>query len=315
VLPALWDGRILVALALLPMLPLLTGVAAAWRRQAVFRTIARVVLVLGMMLGTLLYLRLGGRAEPLRHVGWLAGSMSPLGLALAVPGTLVLWSRGGRAARLAVLLVLLVAAIFVPSPRVAGYQPWAMRRFLPVVLPGLALGVGASFDFLMTSSRRWLRVGAVVALVAVVVLQVRPTLAVRDAGYFARGLSSVQKIADLLPPDAVVVVDGGFADLQIQVPLWLVFGRETVMATGGGPAWRELLRVLVDGGRPVYWIQNRYAGPPEASDFVFTTIAPDAGFTIDLPNSPADAPPAFVMRKVVPLAVYGVTVGAGKRAR
>ncbi len=315
VVPALWDGRILCALALVPALPLLTGVTAAWSRLAIGRTVVRATLALLLVLATFLYLRLGGRAESLRHVGWLAGSLSLPGLVLALGGIVIVWSRGGPAARFAVVLVVLVAAIFVPSPRVAGYQPWAMRRYLPVVLPGLALGVGASLGLMMDSSRRRLRVVAAVLLIGVLVLQVRPTMALRGVSYFTNSLASLRTLADRLPTDALVVLDGGFADLQIQVPLWLVFGRETVVVSSGGPAWRALLPTLVDTGRPVYWIQNRYGAPPVASGFTFTTVASDDAFTIDLPDSPADAPPTFVMRKVVPLAVYGVAVGAGYLAR
>ncbi len=312
---ALWDGRVLCAIALLPLVPLWVVVATAWREAPMVRTTARVFLVLGTVLAVFLYLRLGGRPEPLRHLGWLATSMSPLGLGLAVVGGVVVWLRGGPTARLALMFVVLVAVFFVPSPRVAMYQPWAMRRFLPVVLPGLALGAGALLGRLMESPRRPLRAAAGLLLTAVLVLQVRPTLAVRDAGYFANSLANLRRIAAVFPPDAIVVLEGGFADLQLQVPLWLVFERETFVVTGGGPGWRALLGELGKTGRPLYWIQNRYEAPPAAEHFTFTPAAPHGDFTIDLPNSPVDAPPTFVMRKVVPLAIYGVAVGAGYFAR
>ena len=235
--PALWDGRILCALALVPALPLLTGVAAAWSRLAIGRTVVRVTLALLLVLATFLYLRLGGRAESLRHVGWLAGSLSLPGLVLALVGTRDHCGHGAGRRRVSPSCsVVLVAAIFVPSPRVAGYQPWAMRRYLPVVLPGLALGVGASLGLLMDSPRRTLRV------VATRRPDRRPGAAgATDDGAAGHGLlqrtasASLRTLADRLPTDALVVLDGGFADLQIQVPLWLVFGRETVVVSSGGP--------------------------------------------------------------------------------
>ncbi len=311
VLPAIWDGRVLTAFALLPILPLAAGVAAAWRRRTIGKRVIRVVFLVGIAVVTVLYLRLGGRPEPLRHLGWLASSLSPVGLALGMIGGVLLWSRGGPAARLGAILLVLVAAIFVPSPRVASYQPWAMRRYLPVVLPGLALGAGLVLGTFWTTERRWLRGAAVALTVLIVGLQVRPTLAMRQAGYYEDSLARVRTIADQIPPDGVVVLDGGFADLQMQVPLWLVFGRETIVATGGGPAWRTLLSTLVAAERRTYWLQNRYASAPQAKNLTFTKIGGPNDLTILLPDSPADTPPTAVMRKIVPLQLYGVTAAAG----
>jgi hypothetical protein len=311
VLPAVWDGRLVAAVALLPMVPLMAGLAASWHGGTVARNTLRASIALAILVGVGLYWRLGGQPEPLRHLGWLVTSMSPLGFALAVVGGGLVWWRGGPAARLSVVLVLLVAAIFVPSPRVSPYQPWAMRRFLPVVLPGLALAAGALLGSLMQSSRWALRVAAAVLMVAVVGLQVPTTLAVRGADYFTGSLAGTRRVAEQIPSDALVVVDSGFADLQIQVPLWLVFGRESVMAAGGRPAWRALLSTLVATGRPVYWIQNRFAKPPESAGLAFAPVSSESDFTIQLPDSPADVPPAVAIRKLIPLRVYGVTAGDG----
>ena len=311
VLPAVWDGRLVAAVALLPMVPLMAGLAASWHGGTVARNTLRASIALAILVGVGLYWRLGGQPEPLRHLGWLVTSMSPLGFALAVVGGGLVWWRGGPAARLSVVLVLVVAAIFVPSPRVSPYQPWAMRRFLPVVLPGLALAAGALLGSIMQSSRWGLRVTAAVLTVAVVGLQVRATLAVRGADYFTGSLAGTRRVAEQIPSDALVVVDSGFADLQIQVPLWLVFGRESVMAAGGRPAWRALLSTLVATGRPVYWIQNRFAKPPESAGLAFAPVSSESDFTIQLPDSPADVPPAVAIRKLIPLRVYGVTAGDG----
>lgn len=310
-LPALADGRVSATLVLLPVLPLAVAVAAAWRGRGIAKGGSRLLLALALVLVTLLYLRIGGRAEPLRHLGWLAHSMSPLGLALGMIGGVVVWRRGGPAARLAAILLVLVAAIFVPSPRVASYQPWAMRRFLPIVIPGLALGAGAILGGLWTTDRRRWRVTAVVVTLVVVGFQVRPTLATRSRGYYDDSFASVRRLAEQIPASGVVVIDGGFADLQMQVPLWLVFGRESVVATGGGPAWRVLLATLVTAGRPTYWIQSRYGSLPQAKGLAFTRIGEGTELVVQLPDSPADVPPTAVMRKLVPLQLYGVGPGVG----
>ena len=87
----------------------------------------------------------------------------------------------------------------------------------------------------------------------------------------------------------------------------MIGGRETILATGGGPAWRALLTSLTRGGRSVYWLQNRYAEPPRAPDVAFGPVGGTSDMTIDLPPSPPDTPPNVVIRKIVPLQLYGVT--------
>jgi hypothetical protein len=229
-------------------------------------------------------------------------------LLLAVVGSGFVWRRGGAAVHLAVVLVVLVALVFVPSPRVANYQPWAMRRYLPIVLPGLALAAGTTLGLLFASGTR-MRQAVAVALAAIVVaLQIQPVLAVRDAGYYGQSLAGVERVAAHIPADALVVVDGGFADLQVQVPLWLVFGRETVIVNGSTALWRLVLLRLLASGRPVYWLQNQLAPLPEAKDLVFTAVplGKDGDLAIRLPDSPADAPPGVVTRRWAPLNLYGV---------
>jgi hypothetical protein len=204
----------------------------------------------------------------------------------------------------------LVALVFVPKPRVASYQPWAMRRFLPILLPALALGAGTMLGLWLRSHRRGLRVLAVALGCLIVGLQVRSTLAARDAHYYEGSYAGAAAIAAAVPPDAYVVIDGIFADLLIQHPLWLVFGRETVVVTTGGPAWRVLLTNLARSDRPTYWIQHRWAPPPAAPGLAFSPLPSEVELTLRLPDSPPDTPPRVVVRKLVPLRIYRM-MGAG----
>lgn len=301
------DGRALSVLALLPLVPAWAAVVAARRGRPVVRSVLRLLLTVATVALAGTYAHFAGGADPVRHLGWLATSMSVPGLALALAGGAVVWTRGGTTGRLAVILVALVSVVFVLNPRVGDYQPWAMRRFLPIVLPGLALFAGAAIATIWRAPRRGLAVVAALLCVATVALQVRSVLAIRHATYFADSLSAVRKVAEAVPADTVLVIDGGFAELQMQVPIWLVFGRETILVTGGGPAWRALLGRLLQGGRSVYWLQHRFGPPPQASELAFRPVGGPSDVTIDLPPSPADTPPSAVIRKVVPLQLYDVT--------
>lgn len=306
--PALADGRIATAVVLLPVLPVLLGLAT-WRGGGVSRHVLRGAVLVLLLVGAGVYYRIGGREEPLRHLGWLATYLSPVGLAIAAIGVVLAWRHAGAAGRLALALAFVVALLFIPNPRVGLYQPWAMRRFLPVLLPALAVTGGVALGMLFTERRRWLRATGVALLLATLVLAARPIAAVRTHPYWAGARDGVRRVAELVPADAVVVVDAGFADLQLQVPLWLVHGRETVMATGGRPAWRALLGVLTRTQRPVFWLQNRLGPPPQSAGLTFVPVEGDLDFVVELPDAPLNRPPTERVRKLVPLRLYRVGVG------
>ncbi len=243
---------------------------------------------------------------PSRHLGWLAAYCSWPLLAFAPVGVVVLWRRG-PVARLAVILLLLVGTVFLLNPRVAPYQPWAIRRFLPVVIPGLTIAAAAAIARLAETRRRAL--GGLVAIVValgIVALEVRPILAVRSLPYFAGSFGSVGELAKRFPPDAVVVFDSSFADLQFQVPLWLAHGRETMMVSGDGPFWHETMRSLLAGQRRVYWVDNVYAPVPGAPGLSVRPVAPDLEFRVPLPDGPADVPPGRTVNRLVLFRIYQV---------
>ena len=75
--------------------------------------------------------------ESLVRLGWY---VTPLGLALALAGAALLL-RGSRWQPALPLLGLLALslAFYLPNPLVSSDQPWAARRYLPLVLPGLLL--------------------------------------------------------------------------------------------------------------------------------------------------------------------------------
>ena len=184
-------------------------------------------------------------------------------------GIVIVWSRGGPAARFAVVLV-------VSGRRDLRAEP-ARRRLSAVgdaALSSRSCSRGSRsasarrLGLLWTPHARRLRVVRGRPPDRRPGLQVRPTLALRGAELLQRAawraLRTLRRRA--FPTDALVVVDGGFADLQIQVPLWLVFGRETVVvSTGDRAVARALARPSSTTGRPVYWIQNRLARRPESA--------------------------------------------------
>src|SRR3546814_14172786 len=89
-------------------------------------------------------------------IHWLAWYVAPFGLAVGLAGLLWLLVRLGWARRPEVAVIAGLASIFVTlllciwSPSVTPDQPWAMRPFAPVALPGLGLGAAAPAQAALT---------------------------------------------------------------------------------------------------------------------------------------------------------------------
>jgi hypothetical protein len=306
------NGRLLTeAGALVGAVVLAAGFVGRRCGVGFFQGMARALVLLAVVASVFISVELGDRPRPLRQLGWLAAYCSWELLALAAAGGVAAWRRGGPAARFAVLYWLLVAAIFIANPRVTVYQPWAIRRFLPVVIPGLMIAAAAALALIAAGRGRARTLTALTAALAVALLEVRPILAVGRQPFFAGSFEATRALADRVPSDAIVVIDGAFAGVQIQVPLWLVHGRETVMVGGHGTNWRRVMTALVASGRPVYWIANRYSQAPTVPGLVFRVVAPDHEIRVPLPVAPADEPPARTVIRLVPLRIYRVAAGAG----
>ena len=81
-----------------------------------------------------------------RSLHWFSSYIGVVALAGAFAGFVVLArdARNGRRAATAVsLFVVPVALLYVARPSITPDQPWAMRRYLPVVIPGIAIALTA----------------------------------------------------------------------------------------------------------------------------------------------------------------------------
>ncbi len=294
-----------------PALLVLAAGVVGWRRGIGFlRGAVRVAAPIVVGAAIVFYLRLAGALEPARHVGWLAAYCSWPLLVLAAVGCVPAWRRGGGAVRFLLVLTAIVAALFIPAPRVAPYQPWAIRRFLPVVIPAIAFAAAAALAAIAQRDRRLLAAVALAAAVGCAGLELRPVLVARQRPFYAGNAAAARSLAALLPEHALVVVDSGLSDLQIQVPLWLIHGRETVVVTGGTSRWRDTMTALVASGRPTYWITRRSAGDPVVPGLSFRTID-ERDLAVFSPSGPADAPTRATIRYLTQLRVSEATQADG----
>ncbi len=96
-------------------------------------------------------------AYTLRWIGWYFG---PLVMVLAALGLGVLvWrflsGRGSVAEALLGSYLLFAGALYIVNPEVNPFQIWAMRRFVPLVLPGVVLLAGIAIDQILAVVGRW----------------------------------------------------------------------------------------------------------------------------------------------------------------
>lgn len=163
-----------------------------------------------------------------RSLHWFTAYFGVVALAVAVAGMLLLayraW-RGDTAAGAVVLVVVPVAVLYVAQPSIAPDQPWAMRRYLPVVLPGIAIAVAVALSAVWTAARRLavppIRRIATAAVALLAVLSIAP--AAYAAGPFLQARmqhgaeAAVHGICATAGDDSAVLVFG-YRYLDIELP-------------------------------------------------------------------------------------------------
>ncbi len=208
-----------------------------------------------------------------RHVRWMASYTTPalllllaVGVALAL--SLGLRGEGGRGIAVGLAFFGGPALCYVIDPMVLPLQPWAMRRFVPMVFPLLFLLALAGWQAgaRRACGRRTDLAGAAFAAFGLVVAGtfLRPTagLAGKPSGHEAQ--RQLVALARAFPPGGLIVLPDASADLHLQLPLEYAHGRDVlVLPLGGGTeagvgdaTLRYLARQLA-GGRSVWVVLPR----------------------------------------------------------
>ncbi len=202
--------------------------------------------------------------ENLRRLGWYLG---PAGVWLGALGAARLVWRLERRTLLLVGVGMCFSLLYVWRIQANPHQVYAMRRYVPAVIPFLTLSAAIWLGSWLGGRERWQAVvGALLALVWL-----------GSLAWLARGLVSQVDDAGLLAdltaldahfaPGAVVLVGDtaliGQGDF-IGTPLHFLYGRDVYTlrapeALDGGALAQQLSRWL-GAGRPVYWLET--AGGP-----------------------------------------------------
>jgi hypothetical protein len=202
-----------------------------------------------------------------RSVEWLSWYLGPFVLALATVGLAFLLARLIREPSVAVAITLLVAgslsAEYLWNPNVNGDQPWAMRRFVPAVLPLCALLAAAALEWLwrfVTRVRPQLgtRVLGVVAVIVLLVFPIGHALPVRALTVEEHFPEAVRATCDGLGADAAVLVVGqGFDTVYVQTLRdWCNVPVVGLDAPVGAPTLQALSRSWHTQGRRLWLVSS-----------------------------------------------------------
>lgn len=162
-----------------------------------------------------------------RSLHWFSAYIGVVGLVVAFVGFVVLASRarrGNAAAATVFLVVAPVAVMYIARPSITPDQPWAMRRYLPVVIPGLAISVAvvlqAGWHAARSVRESFARTAATAGVGAVVLLIAAPTAAATvpfvDARMQHGALAAVHHICRTAGDDGAVLVYGArYLDIEL----------------------------------------------------------------------------------------------------
>ena len=262
---------------------------------------------------------------------WMAWYLGPVALVAAIGGlTWATWRalRGRAEPAVLALLVLCLGsgALYFYDPNITPDQLWASRRFVPAILPSLALWSTAAFALLLrrpmiagrTAPARAAVAGVTAALLLVpAALTTAPLVQLRlQAGYLAPLLQTCQAVR----PDAAIIVLGEFGGYALpqSVRNWCgvpVAAAGTAVTPQSLPAVAE--RIRANGYRP-------YLLSPDIRDldeYVEVTWAePESTAAVPTrwrPESTLDRPPSSYVERVpdipqpVPFALHWLEVPTG----
>jgi hypothetical protein len=158
---------------------------------------------------------------------WFTEYFGFFAIAAAVIGCWLLWMRA-RGGNRAATLVLLVAApstlLYITRPSITPDQPWAMRRYLPIVLPTIAILVAvvlaAAWNARSQVTRPVARFGVAFGVVVLALLIAVPTAWAARPFLRARqqhgALAAVHRLChDIGPDGAVLVMPAGLIRLEL----------------------------------------------------------------------------------------------------
>ena len=253
---------------------------------------------------------------------WLSWYLSwpVLGLCLAGLAWLLWAGRAGRANQgLSFLLILtgVVSLHYLYNPFEPGDHIWSMRRFVPVVLPGMlavaAMGAGRLVEWVYFE----FRVVATTALAAILVGFVGgPSRSVLGETLWEGVLDQSAAVARTFPGDAAVLVSPELAGTHVQTTLGYLHDVDAVLVQQDEPG--EVLRdVMLDwlaAGRPVFIVVGQRGFSVPAPELVLSEVR-EASIDVRTLERTRDQAPRDVVDLSIGLRILQAARGDASTAR
>jgi hypothetical protein len=153
----------------------------------------------------------GTRSYAEQTMSWFSWYYGPITVALGVLGVAFgvhrLLRRGDLRLLAPLAMFLSAALLYITVPAIVPDQIWAMRRYLPVVIPGLLLAAAVVLGLLARRSRAGMAAAALLAGIMILIPAMLSSrlVTVRD---LVPQLPEVLNLCDNLPVDAAVLVSG-----------------------------------------------------------------------------------------------------------
>jgi hypothetical protein len=156
----------------------------------------------------------GTRSYAEQTMLWFSWYYGPVTVALGVLGVAFgvhrLLRRGDLRLLAPLAMFLSAALLYVTVPSIVPDQIWAMRRYLPVVIPGLLLAAAVVLGLLARRSRAGMAAAALLAGIMILIPAMLSSrlVTVRD---LVPQLPEVLNLCDNLPTDAALLITGSLA--------------------------------------------------------------------------------------------------------
>jgi hypothetical protein len=234
---------------------------------------ARAVSSLRGILDALGFARLAAHdAQSVVRLGWF---VTPLGLALGLLGLVAIVRDGRREYLFPVLTALAFSAFYFYKLRVYNDYFFALRRFVPVILP-FVLGFAAYLLTRMAAAGGWRRIAAGAMVLFLGASYLRRTAPLVSYVDWKGSVRFVADVARRFGPDDVVIFEQKESIHLLSLPLWAVHGVNVL----------ELARFRPDPERLQHLIGS-WRGRYRSIYFVHTWREPVCGvFLQDVAGSP-----------------------------
>ena len=243
----------------------------------------------------------------LRAITWLIQYWTPLGMLLAVIGLgLLLICRPARRVLPVFIVGLTYLGVFSLNPMVNPVQPWAMRRFVPAVMPAIALL--SAYGLVTLPIRRLLlqRATQVLAVSALACAFLRMDWPLFMHTEYSGVGQQIAQLAGRFEKDALILFDKGAPSLYIAQPLAYLHSLNSFVLQEPSPD-PALVDPLIENwqqrGHPVYLVLTGGALDWHPSEWIFQ---PNGAFELRFARlkRSIDGPPTAIENSSFGLDMY-----------